>query len=133
MSAAAKPRQTHRRARLAPAHANHKQTGPAGVLIQLDDAEWIAVFRATHRLLSHLYAQKTHIEIVRYLRHVELNVELAGYTISPDKLQEQFSRLFARVGLQPVKGRDPRKFVFLQDIWGRREPFVLLKLGDEDG
>jgi hypothetical protein len=114
-------------------HANHQQNGPAGVPIQLDDAEWIAVFRATHRLLSQLYTQKTHIEIVRYLRHVELNVKLAGYTISPDRLQEQFSRLFARVGLQPVKGRDTRKFVFLQDLWGRREPFVLLKLGYEDG
>ena len=32
-----------------------------------------------------------------------------------------------------ISGRDPHKFVHLQDGFGTREPFVLLKLGYEDG
>jgi hypothetical protein len=31
------------------------------------------------------------------------------------------------------KGRDPRKFVYLHDVFGREEPFVLLRLGDAHG
>lgn len=99
----------------------------------LDDTRWIAIFRETHRLLSHLYAEKSHIEILRYLAHVELNLVLAGYTVPCQAIQDQFGKLFHRLGLQPAKGRDPQKFVYLQDVFGMQQPFVLLKLGDGDG
>lgn len=99
----------------------------------LDDPGWIAVFRDTHRLLSHLYGDKTHVEIRHYLSHVELNLALAGYSVAREFIQDQFGKLFHRLDLQPAKGRDPHKFVHLQDGFGTREPFVLLKLGYEDG
>ena len=99
----------------------------------LDPPAWIAIFRETHRLLSHLYGDKTHVEILHYLSHVELNLALAGYTVVRETIRDQFGKLFSRLGLQPAKGRDPHKFVYLQDIFGRQEPFVLLKLGYGDG
>lgn len=99
----------------------------------LDESVWMAIFRDTHRLLSHLYNDKTHVEILHYLNHVELNMALAGYTMAREVIQEQFGRLFTNLGLQPAKGRDPHKFVHLQDAFGRQEPFVLLKLGYADG
>lgn len=99
----------------------------------LNDARWVAIFRETQRLLSHLYGEKSHVEILRYLAHVELNLVLAGYSVPRQAIQDQFATLFPRLGLQPAKGRDPQKFVYLQDIFGRQEPFVLLKLGDGDG
>ncbi len=99
----------------------------------LDDPGWIAIFQDTHRLLSHLYGDKTHVEIRHYLSHVELNLALAGYTVAQEFIQDQFGKLFHRLDLQPAKGRDLRKFVYLQDAFGLREPFVLLKLAYEDG
>jgi hypothetical protein len=41
--------------------------------------------------------------------------------------------MFARLGLQAAKGRDARKFVYLHDIFGKQEPFALLKLESEHG
>jgi len=98
----------------------------------LDDSTWIAIFRGTHRLLSPLYGDKTHIDIVHYLSHVELNLALAGYTVARELIRDQFGKVFSRLGLQPAKGRDPHKFVYLEDVFGSREPFVLLKLEYED-
>jgi hypothetical protein len=99
----------------------------------LDDPGWIAIFRDTHRLLSHLYGDKTHIEILHYLNHVQLNLALAGYPVAHQLIRDQFGKLFHRLSLQPAKGRDPQKFIYLQDGFGTQEPFVLLKLGDKDG
>lgn len=98
-----------------------------------DDAVWIDLFRETHRLLSVVYGERTHVEILRYLAHVELNLVLAGYRVSRQVVQDQFAKLFPRLHLEPAKGRDPRKFVYLHDVFGREEPFVLLRLGDEHG
>lgn len=99
----------------------------------LDDSTWISIFQETHRLLSHLYSDRTHVEILRYLSHVELNLSLAGYTVEWESIRDQFGKLFSHLGLWPAKGRDSRKFVYLQDVFGMREPFVLLTLGYEDG
>jgi hypothetical protein len=99
----------------------------------LDDAGWMAIFQDTHRLLSHLYSDKTHVEILHYLTHIELNLALAGYAVAREVIRDQFGRLFRHLGFQPAKGRDPHKFVHVQDAFGRQEPFVLLKLGDDDG
>lgn len=114
---------------LATAQKLARSSGPPA----LDDPVWIAIFRETHRLLSHLYGDKTHVEILHYLSHVELNLALAGYTVARESIRDQFGKLFSRLGLQPAKGRDPHKFIYLQDVFGMQEPFVLLKLGYEDG
>ena len=99
----------------------------------LDDAGWMAIFSEVHRLLSQLYSDKTHVEILRFLDHVELNLVLAGYRAARDVVLDRFAKLFPRLGLQAAKGRDPLKFVYLQDVFGTPEPFVLLKLEHEDG
>lgn len=98
----------------------------------LQEGHLVEVFQQTHRLLSALYPAKTHIEILHYLQHVEWNLRFAGYDISPLVLQTMFAKLFPRLGLQVVKGRDAKKFVYVEDIYGRREPFVLVKLGGDD-
>lgn len=98
----------------------------------LQEEHLVEVFQQTHRLLSALYPAKTHIEILLYLQHVEWNLRFAGYDISPLVLQTMFAKLFPRLGLQLVKGRDAKKFVYVEDIYGRREPFVLMKLGGND-
>ena len=115
--------------RLARVHKHARPTAPPA----LAEADWIALFKKTHLLVSHLYSDKTHIEILRYLRHVEVNLTLAGYTIARRLIQEHFSLVFPRLGFEPAKGRDPRKFVSLRDMTGRQESFVLLKLGCENG
>jgi hypothetical protein len=99
----------------------------------LDDDAWIRVFSHTHRLVSTLYRDRSHIEILLYLAHVEVNVLLGGYCIEPSAIADQFGKMFARLGLQAAKGRDARKFVYLHDIFGKQEPFALLKLESEHG
>jgi hypothetical protein len=86
-----------------------------------------------HQLLSHLYCDKTHIEILHYLAHVELNLMLAGYRGLDEVVAARFRTLFPQLGFQAVKGRDARKFVYVEDVFGRQEPFALLKLEWEDG
>ena len=115
--------------RLARVHKHARSTVPP----PLAEADWIALFKKTHLLVSHLYSDKTHIEILCYLRHVEVNLILAGYTIAQRLIQEHFSLMFPRLGFEPAKGRDSRKFVSLRDRTGRQESFVLLKLGCENG
>jgi hypothetical protein len=99
----------------------------------LDEGNWIAIFRRTHRLLAHLYGDKTHVDILHYLAHVELNLRLAGYALGRQIIADQFGKLFPRIGLQAAKGRDARKFVYLHDVFGRQEPFTLLSLEYDDG
>ena len=99
----------------------------------LDEGNWIAIFRRTHRLLTHLYGDKTHVDILHYLAHVELNLRLAGYALGRQIIADQFGKLFPRLGLQAAKGRDARKFVYLHDAFGRQEPFTLLSLEYDDG
>jgi hypothetical protein len=106
---------------------------PATKVAALDDDAWIAIFGDTHRLVSTLYAERSHLEIALYLSHVEVNLLLAGYRVEASSIAAQFGKLFARLGLQAVKGRDARKFVYLQDIFGRQEPFALLKLESQYG
>jgi hypothetical protein len=101
--------------------------------IALDDEEWIRVFQVVQRLLSHLYHDKTHIEILHYLAHVEMNLVLAGYQGAREELAIRFGTLFPHLGFQAVKGRDARKFVYVRDVFGRQEPFSLLRLECEDG
>jgi hypothetical protein len=97
----------------------------------LDDHTWIGLFSDTHRLVSTLYRDRSHIEILLYLAHVEVNLLLAGYQLEPAAILDQFGKLFPRLGLQAAKGRDTRKFVYLHDTFGRQEPFALLKLESE--
>ena len=99
----------------------------------LDEGNWIAIFRRTHRLLAHLYGDKTHVDILHYLAHVELNLRLAGYSLGRQIIADQFGKLFPHLGLQAAKGRDARKFVYLHDVFGRQEPFTLLSLEYDDG
>jgi hypothetical protein len=99
----------------------------------LDEGNWIAIFRRTHRLLAHLYGDKTHVDILHYLAHVELNLRLAGYALGRQIIADEFGKLFPRIGLQAAKGRDARKFVYLHDVFGRQEPFTLLSLEYDDG
>jgi hypothetical protein len=86
-----------------------------------------------HRLLSQLYRDKTHIEILHYLAHIEMNMALAGYRGAREEIATRFGTLFPQLGFQAAKGRDARKFVYIQDVFGRQEPFALLKLEYEDG
>ena len=113
--------------------ATAQQRSRSAVPPTLDDAGWMAIFSEVHRLLSELYSDKTHVEILRFLDHVELNLVRAGYRAARDVVLDRFAKLFPRLGLQAVKGRDPLKFVYLQDVFGTPEPFVLLKLEHEDG
>jgi hypothetical protein len=106
---------------------------PATKVAALDDDAWIAIFGDTHRLVSTLYCERSHLEIGLYLSHVEVHLLLGGYRIEPSAIAGQFGKLFARLGLQAVKGRDVRKFVYLQDIFGRQEPFALLELESQHG
>jgi hypothetical protein len=106
---------------------------PATKVAALDDDAWIAIFGDTHRLISTLYAERSHLEIGMYLSHVEVNLLLSGYRIEASSIAAQFGKLFARLGLQAVKGRDAHKFFYLQDIFGRQEPFALLKLESQYG
>jgi hypothetical protein len=99
----------------------------------LDERNWIAIFRQTQRLLSHLYRDRTHVDIVHYLAHVELNLRVAGYKLGRHIIADQFDKLFPHLGLQAAKGRDARKFVYLHDVFGRQEPFSLLSLECDDG
>ncbi len=115
--------------RLARVYKHARPTVPPA----LAEADWIALFKKTHLLVSQLYSDKTHIEILCYLRHVEVNLILAGYTIAQRLIKEHFSLIFPRLGFEPAKGRDSRKFVSLRDRTGRQESFVLLKLGCENG
>ncbi len=105
----------------------------APVRTALEEGNWIAIFDQMHRLLAHLYGGKTHVDIVHYLAHVELNLRLAGYTPGRQIIADQFGKLFPRLGLQAAKGRDARKFVYLHDVFGRQEPFTLLSLECDDG
>jgi hypothetical protein len=109
------------------------QRSAAAPTITLEDAEWISVFRAIHRLLSHLYRDKTHIEILHFLTYVATTFRLAGYGGADAAIASRFRTLFPQLGFQAVKGRDARKFVYVQDVFGRQEPFALLKLECEDG
>jgi hypothetical protein len=110
-----------------------RQRLPATRVAALDDDVWIGIFRDTHRLVSTLYSDRSHIEIIVYLAHIEVNLLLGGYQIEPSAIAAQFGTLFARLGLQAAKGRDARKFVYLHDIFGRQEPFALLKLESKHG
>jgi len=113
--------------------ATARKLTPATKVTALDNDVWIGVFSDTHRLVSTLYRDRSHIEIWLYLAHVEVNLLLGGYRIEPSAIADQFGKLFARLGLQAAKGRDARKFVYLHDIFGRQEPFALLKLESEHG
>jgi hypothetical protein len=110
-----------------------RQRSASSPAIILEDEEWIGIFRAIHRLLSHLYCDKTHIEIMHYLVCVATNFNLAGYGGADEEIATHFRTLFPQLGFQAVKGRDARKFVYVQDVFGRQEPFALLKLEWEDG
>jgi hypothetical protein len=96
------------------------------------DEDWITMFRGIHRLLAHLYHEKTYIEIVQYLTHVEVNLILAGYQVTRQEIAIRFGTLFPRLGFQAAKGRNVRKFVYVQDVFGVQEPYALLKLECED-
>jgi hypothetical protein len=110
-----------------------RRQSPSSRAIAFGDAEWINIFRAIHHLLSHLYGNKTHVEILHYLAFVEMNLMLAGYHGVDAEIATRFRTLFPQLGFQAVKGRDARKFVYVQDVFGRQEPFALLKLEWEDG
>jgi hypothetical protein len=99
----------------------------------LKDQDWIGMFQLLHRLLSHRHRDRTHIEIVRYLEYVEMTLVLAGYRGVHEEIVARFGMLFPHLGFQATKGRDARKFVYIQDVFGRQEPFALLKLECDDG
>jgi hypothetical protein len=113
--------------------AASRRQSPSSLAIALEDEEWVSIFRAIHHLLSQLYRDKTHIEILHYLAYVEMNLMLAGYRGLDEEIATRFRTLFPQLGFQAVKGRDARKFVYVQDVFGRQEPFALLKLEWEDG
>ncbi len=106
-------------------------TSPSATVFEDDD--WLGIFQAMHRLLSYLYRDKTHIEIWHFLAYVEMNLIVAGYGGSGEEIVTRFRTIFPQLGFQAVKGRDARKFVYVQDTFGRQEPFALLKLECEDG
>jgi hypothetical protein len=110
-----------------------RRLSPSSPAMPFADAEWINIFRAIHHLLSHLYRDKTHIGILHYLTYVEMNLRLAGYPGLDEEISTRFRTLFSQLGFQAVKGRDARKLVYVQDVFGRLEPFALLKLEWEDG
>ena len=101
--------------------------------IAFEDKEWISIFQMIHRLLSHLHRDRTHIEIVHYLEYVEMALGLAGYRGFHEEIVTRFRTLFPQLGFQAAKGRDARKFVYIQDVFGKQEPFALLKLECENG
>jgi hypothetical protein len=115
------------------ARAVAPRLSPSLPSVKFEDAEWISIFQLVYRLMSHLYRDKAYIEISHYLGHVEMNLTLAGYRGAHEEITTRFSTLFPRLGFQATKGRDARKFVDIQDVFGRRESFVLLKLECEDG
>jgi hypothetical protein len=115
------------------ARAVAPRLSPSLPSVKFEDAEWISIFQLVHRLLSHLYRDKAYIEISHYLRQVEMNLTLAGYRGAHEEIATRFGTLFPRLGFQAAKGRDVRKFVDVRDVFGREEPFALLKLECEDG
>ncbi len=127
----AKPRKVRGSVTAVLAAARRLSSAPARTA--LDEGNWIAIFGEMHRLLAYFYGGKTHVDILHYLAHVEVNLRLAGYTLSRQIIADQFGKLFPQLGFQAAKGRDARKFVYLHDVYGRQEPFTLLSLECDDG
>jgi hypothetical protein len=110
-----------------------RQMSSASPPVAFEEKEWIRIFQVIHRLLSHLHRDRTHIEIVHYLEYVEMALGLAGYRGFHEEIVIRFRTLFPQLGFQAAKGRDARKFVYIQDVFGKQEPFALLKLECENG
>jgi hypothetical protein len=110
-----------------------RRASSASPPVAFEEKEWISIFQLIHRLLSHLHRDRTHIEIVHYLEYVEMALALAGYRGVYGEIVTRFGTLFPQLGFQAAKGRDARKFVYVQDVFGKHEPFALLKLECENG
>jgi hypothetical protein len=78
-------------------------------------------------------SRKTCLESLHYLGHVEMNLILAGIRAGHQEIASRFETLFPQLGFQAAKGRDARKFIYVQDVSGRREPFTLPKLECKNG
>jgi hypothetical protein len=71
--------------------------------------------------------------MLHYLEHIEMNLILAGSREEHEKIASRFEPLFPPLGFRAAKEHGACTFDYVQDVFGRQEPFALLEREREDG
>ena len=96
---------------------------------RLNDDELVALMDGMKERLLLLYSDLQDLEIKTLLKHLWVDLYLAGFEYTSAEVEELFGRLYTRLRFgRPEKGRDSTKFVKIRDVSGQWEPFVTIRL-----
>lgn len=85
--------------------------------LELTKKRLINIFMYNYKYLKILYPDKTAIKIKEYLANIHIQLFMAGYDISYDKLEELFGEYYIYLGIILSDGRNSKDFVKIKDIY----------------